>query len=464
MLMTGMHLVFKYDIIGEFASLVIAVLLLFFMLLTKPRQTQAFKFLFFGNLTSIFTILMQIGIVQIASFPSSLYERRRFTAFLIIFLILYGSILGEFFNYIYLMSEKRLSKRYVIVLLYVISIVLYVSGIIYHIYMKNFYYVRTDGIDITHFIRFYCFAGMFCVLSCLFYCIYRRKFISRIVMRSIYIVAPLDFLVLFCQMFDRAAVFSSVTHVVPFVACYILFHSNPYDEDTGCQNTSAMESRLITNTRRGKVYYIAFIEFPQLIGNTRTPDYARLKVGLARTCRKIEKISHKILLYRINYGTFAAIMEVKEKSDAETYGELIRDCLDDFYHNNDHLHYFLGIAGDSRKFVQSGNKWTQSFIKYIRGKYGCDGQNIYYFVNDSDFIEYDEIYKIEQTLADIRNNMNPDDERILCYAQPIYSVKRDSFRSAEALMRICIDGKMIPPDEFIGIAEKPIVYMRLRLL
>lgn len=46
------------------------------------------------------------------------------------------------------------------------------------------------------------------------------------------------------------------------------------------------------------------------------------------------------------------------------------------------------------------------------------------------------INAMEQMLLDIRNKDNVDDERVLCYVQPIRSVKSGTFRTAEALMRL----------------------------
>ena len=268
-------------------------------------------------------------------------------------------------------------------------------------------------------------------------------------------VVPLEIIVLSLQIINKKSIFSGATYVIPLMAFYLLFHSNPYDEETGCQNTSALESRFLTNTRTNRIFYLAYIDFPQLGSSSVSPNYEILSIEMARVCREIERISRKIQLYRISFGTFMALIETKERSDAQNYSEQIRDILDGFHdRSEDHLHYFLGVCGDSRRFVTVGNKWTQLFMTYLREMKAADGENIYYFANGSDFRDFDEIYKIEQTLMDIRIKMDADDERIVCYAQPIYSVEADSFRSAEALMRLSIDGKMIPPDLFIPIAER----------
>ncbi|WP_022759835.1 EAL domain-containing protein [Butyrivibrio sp. AD3002] len=451
----GMHIGLRYDIIGEYASLLLAILLLVFMSLTRPKKSKSYKFLVLGALTAIVATATQIMIVEVASNVSVYYNRSTFTALLTFFLVLYAAILVLIFNYINLMSEKRLKKRSVIIMLYVSIALFYFSGVVYQVAMKSLYFVRTDGIDITHFTTFYCMMGMLCAVICFIVVMIRRRTIARIVIRGVLIVVPLDIIVLILQIIDKRAIFSASTYVIPLVAFYLLFHSNPYDEDTGCQNVSAMESRFITDIRRNRIFYLAYIDFPQLTDTSFSPDYEMLSIEMARVCREIERISRKIQLYRISFGTFMALIETKERSDAQNYSEQMRDILDAFHdRTEDHFHYFLGVCGDSRRFSSVGNKWTQLFMMYIKQTKLIDGENVYYFANGSDFRDFDEIYKIEQTLLDVRMKMDAEDERIICYAQPIYSVDKDEFRSAEALMRLNIDGKMIPPDMFIPIAER----------
>jgi EAL domain-containing protein (putative c-di-GMP-specific phosphodiesterase class I) len=74
--------------------------------------------------------------------------------------------------------------------------------------------------------------------------------------------------------------------------------------------------------------------------------------------------------------------------------------------------------------------------------------------SEKDYEDFYHYYQIEQVLLDIRNKMNLDDERVLCYMQPIYSVKVSSFQSAEALMRLRMGSEIIYPKEFLEIAEK----------
>lgn len=80
-------------------------------------------------------------------------------------------------------------------------------------------------------------------------------------------------------------------------------------------------------------------------------------------------------------------------------------------------------------------------------------QNQVYFCEEEDYVAFYRQYQIFQMLMDIRDTNDLNDERVLCYTQPIYDIQKKSFRTAEALMRLSLNGKVIYPDQFIELAE-----------
>ena len=70
---------------------------------------------------------------------------------------------------------------------------------------------------------------------------------------------------------------------------------------------------------------------------------------------------------------------------------------------------------------------------------------------NQDFL--DQIRKKEQVKAEIIRAL--DEDRVMVFLQPIYSIKEKKIVSAEALARIqCKDGTYLPPGEFIPVAEE----------
>ena len=306
----GIGRLMKYDLFGEYAGLGLSIMLLAFAFITKPKRTKAYLFLIFGTFLSVIATLIQIAIAKIASNVAELYDRDVFTCLLIAFLAVYILILLDIFNYVMHLAGISSKKPMLRALIYVILMTVYAAGAANQLLLRLMFYVRSDRVDITHFTKFYCIAGIGCSVACLAACIYGRESISRIVMRGVMITVPCEIIVLIMQMFNRHMVFSSITYVIPLVAFYLLFHSNPYDELTGCQDINAMESRFLRRLKSKKVFYIAYFYFPKILDSSSLHDYNSISEGLAVVCRKIERLSRNIYLYRVNYGTFLAIIEV----------------------------------------------------------------------------------------------------------------------------------------------------------
>lgn len=77
-----------------------------------------------------------------------------------------------------------------------------------------------------------------------------------------------------------------------------------------------------------------------------------------------------------------------------------------------------------------------------------DSDEVLVIVNDDILKEY---YNIEETKKIVSTAMEND--KVLVYFQPIYSIEKKKFLSAEALVRININEKIIPPNTFLSVAE-----------
>ena len=91
--------------------------------------------------------------------------------------------------------------------------------------------------------------------------------------------------------------------------------------------------------------------------------------------------------------------------------------------------------------------------EYLRFLHYCDNkmQSAELVVMDENLLN--EMRRYTETVKLIRSAL--DENRVVVYLQPIYNVQKRAFNSAEALVRIIDkDGKLIPPGQFIPIAEQ----------
>ena len=97
---------------------------------------------------------------------------------------------------------------------------------------------------------------------------------------------------------------------------------------------------------------------------------------------------------------------------------------------------------------------TRQFFEFLANKFKDQNSSHFYMARPEDFDDFTENYEIKEILKDIRNRLDLNDERVLVYAQPIYSVETGSFRVAEALMRLTLGERLITPEKFIGCARR----------
>ena len=448
-------LIMRYNSIGEYASLLLAGLLLFVMLYSKPRKTYVYKYLFFGTICSIVAIILQVTILTIANNPTSLYNSAIFMSLLIFYLLVYNGVLYYIFSYTNLMSTVRRGQRKEGIIMTSVLSLIYVAGIVIEIVMPGLYSVVVDGIDLTHFTRYYCGAGIICALITFYASFTNRSSISRVIWTTVCVVVPVEVILLCAQIAlisINRTVFSGLTYVPVFMLAFLLFHNIPYDEASGCQSSNALDEFLKRSTGKRK-FFIMYVEFrmpstENFISESKDVEY----IGLS-ACRSIEKISPKIRMYRLEFQKFVNVIDVSDERKAYSYADQIRGVFDGVKAELKVPFNYIMMTGEVTEDLDSPMKVRQLF-EFIEKKFADQNSSYYYIVQPRDYDNFAEFFEISVTLKDIRDKIDLVDDRVLVYAQPIYSVEQGAFRVAEALMRLKIGDRMISPDKFIPVAEQ----------
>ena len=174
-----MNSMIVYNSIGEYSSLLLAGLLLFVMLYTKPRKTYVYRYIFVGNIWAIFSIILQIVILHMANNPGDSFDPRIFMALLILFIMAYNGVLYYIFSYVNMMSTLRRRQRKEFLLMYTALSTVYIIALVVDIAASGLYELTLNGIDITHFTRFYCVAGIVTCVICFYASVTNRPHIAQ---------------------------------------------------------------------------------------------------------------------------------------------------------------------------------------------------------------------------------------------------------------------------------------------
>ena len=441
-----------YNVTAEIFSLITCSFLIFLMIYSNPRKTSSYRIIYCGALISLAAIISQLALIYCVS-HSETYSVQLCIGISLLFLALYFIIITSLYIYISFLSSKIYNHRKGLHYMLTAFTIVYAVGVVWFYSQKTNYITDDNIISIDAFINFYLMYGILTCFLCLFTVLHNQNTIPTVVNKYALVFIPVDFLMLTVQFITQNAIFTSLTYVLPFMIYYILFHSNPYDELIGCQNQNSFDARFSDSVAMKRNFLVVYLNFPQLKNVNYAAHNEKIEETAANVCRKIEQQHHMVHIYRLNNIDFAMILYIKDEDKIKQFLNNVEKCLIDNLHYSSYNINYKIVAIPNNPVISTVHK-LNSMSDYLLDKINNKTGSQCYLATDKDYREFHENYKVEQLLLDIRNQNNLNDERVLCYAQPIFSVNENSFRTAEALMRLSLDGTIIYPDKFIPLAEK----------
>ena len=442
----------RYDIVTEIIMLGISMLMLMHIHFTKPEITKLLQQVITGFILSILAISSHILFLQIVS-DVDRFSKNNFNVAYIIFGVFYILVLDVIFLYINQLSyERRAQMMKTFHMLLVFSI-------IYAVII--FYPMATDKLIVTegkyyltqwHLTHTYC--GILNAVLIFAATIKNRKTLSHVVYVGTMIMLPLVIAGSMCQFVFPTLVITSFTYVMPLLLFYTLFHCAKYNEVVGCQSDDALFPMMDAYLEKNKKYVLVYVRLPQLQKEEFSNNKRLIDFTSAQICRKIEQLKFGLRIYTHNIFTYFAFCGVKDDDEGTYIAEQIKSILSGIVEFNGvqiEPAYKIIVIKDNN-VIDSSDK-IKSIIKMLSGRFSDNIISEYIEVMPKDLEEFDIFYTVEKELYDIKDKHDLDDERVVCMAQPIYCISSATYMTAEALMRLNINGKMYYPSQFIPIAE-----------
>lgn len=444
----------EFNIISEYIVLTFALLILFMMKSTNPKKTKIYRVTYAGICLSSFEILLNQLIISLSLKPIN-FNHLFFDLLCLSFFGLYTVLLILIMFYIHQLSYIKRNETKCILILSAIFFTVSISVYSYLIFTGRLYSFTNSGVQFTKLYNIFLLFGSIAAVLILLITLKNRQTIAKKNRYYVYTAVFFEIILLLFQYSVYLTIFASFTYTTPFIIFYMLFHSNPYDEISGCQNIDSYITRINENLDNEKSFFVATMYFPKYknIGSTINPDLVNL--AAAQKCQQMQAINRSIYLYRINSYTFTLLANV-DNIETEVYiVEQIKNIMSVpiSFENRLVKPLYKMIAYSSFPALKNYQNLS-SFEDFLFDKLKSNLTSECYQASQKDFDDFSQSYQVEQTLQLINSTHNLDDSHILCYAQPIFNVKKNGFRTAEALMRMQIDGKMIYPNIFIPIAEK----------
>lgn len=439
---------------SEYAAFLSGIFILFMMLASTPKRTRIYTVNIIGVICSLIGMVLYRSIMAIVQHPHY-YSRPVFDTLIMLFMINYTIIVSSSYGYIdqlsYAHKEKIKILNIKITIFYIVSLCVYC----YLLFSGSMYIVDETGITLTPWFYIFLIFGMFtiaCIIGMLI--AYRHTYAKR-VLYFMYVFIPIELLLLLFQFHHNEVVLVSIICLAPFIVFYILFHSNPFDETSGCQNTQSLSTRFYISKRTKKQYITLIAQLPRYKNTKHLFDACTVERVIAKRCRQVTSFHKHSYVFTLSDYEFLLFINIDNNEDCNHIIKQVIDICNSETNISQRfivpVYRLIAFKGDPS--IDTFEK-MMSFREYLFNKMGPNAINECYVAKEDDYNDFTSQYKISRALMQIKVEGNLDDEHVLCYAQPILKVSSNSFRTAEALMRLKIGDDIIYPDKFIPAAEQ----------
>lgn len=265
----------------------------------------------------------------------------------------------------------------------------------------------------------------------------RRRFISSMY-NCIIKVMVLCLGIVIAEYIFKTSSFLTLTFALPIMAVLFLFHSNSFDPDTGTLDDKAFGFHIAD--LKNKEFTMICLKFEEM----KQESLADFSGEFFRFNEEYFKDS---CIFRFGYDRLIMVYEKTKNLKAIFAMPVLMEKFYELYEKYQ-MDYKIILIQSSPE-LKTGDDYL-ALNDFLERKVKM---NTSYECTHDDVVAYLEADYIAKELHDIVLGNNLDDERILVYCQPVYNTTTKSFTSAEALMRLKLDSKIIFPDVFIPLAE-----------
>ena len=307
---------------------------------------------------------------------------------------------------------------------------------------KTGFFVADDALHSGFSVYPFSYAAF---MGIVFYVIifYRSRIIGQ-VFRGLIGTNSVSLLLIAVQGMHHQSSFTTFAYFLPVMGLIFMFHSNPFDYETGAAGDTFFYHELSGAIEKKTPL--------MMISCTISDFYTRIKEDSdfkEEFFRFFRQNIRQGILYRFPNGKIILTVKKKRLKDPE---KILGSIINDFYgsYSTLRIDYKLivaetvpeiGTPDDYIRLMEFAEAETP-----VNGTHRISGDDIKRFL--------DMTYIISE-LEDIVHRCDMNDERVLAYCQPVFNIISGRYDTAEALMRLRLPkAGLVFPDKFIPIAEK----------
>lgn len=238
--------------------------------------------------------------------------------------------------------------------------------------------------------------------------------------------------------------YTTLAYFFPVLGLIFFFHANPYDVDTGAVSDSFLYPELDSALDKNRPMYILNTYIAGFSSELAKSQDVHLEFN-----KFFRDSNVRGVLYRLPHDHLTLAFYANKKENPERTALQLIDAFKRSY-SKFKLDFKVTVLKTSSDFTSA--KDVINFLDHIEKELPI---NSVHYTTAEDIARYRSKADILRELNDIQSRGDLDDERVLVYCQPVYSLLTGKYDTAEALMRLRgEDGSLLYPDQFISIAEQ----------
>ena len=271
-----------------------------------------------------------------------------------------------------------------------------------------------------------------------------RNRVYKRVMRGFYGSIAISFLMLLLQgLFDQVS-YTVVTFLFPVIAMLYIMHSNPYDALIGAIDSSALGSMVRYNYEKQREFVFMSLFLRQFHEEGKLfPD--DMQAAIRRFSSDFFKGA---LLFQVDNGHEMLVFSPDRNPDYEQRIERILSAFQEVYRK--FRYDYKIVIGVSIPEISRKNE----YVSFIQNVHRSMPENSIHRIGQEDVERFNKFELVMKEMESIHTANDLNDPRVLVYCQPVLNIRTMRYDTAEALMRLRLEGRgIVGPDEFIPLAE-----------
>ena len=433
----------------EVVSIIMGIIVLYFAVHNECVRTKKLLCLLVANY-SIMTCCALEVLMRVISVTFHAADDINVTCFCILYVLLHITTISSLLMYVQNLSELHYDIRKVNICIISTIVIYLLIGLVLGI-RGEMYEIRDGMVSFRWLVPYIECMGVAATIACFAEVMCKRKGYPLTIFRYIRLFMPVVLFLQIVQVKIGGIIFNGIIYIMSVMVLFFLYHNENYNVETGERTNVSFEEHMNKIFKKKMAFDLLVIQISRDTSVRNKESNAHLL--LWKISREMEYCDNKVFIYNIEEDMYAILCTNQKKERRERFLECAKGLAKMAENECEGAVGFVIYHYENHDCLNSLQD-LKTFVSFLRMEKGVGENFCWYDPPEDSYEKFETVNRVYRNVADIIKKCDPGDERVLCYAQPIYKVETQDFHSAEALMRLKLDDEIISPAMFIPIVER----------